>query len=368
MTSSNIPESHASAILTIDLAAVRENYNILKRAVNGVECAAVVKANGYGLGADKIGPTLVKAGCTKFFVAHLEEGIKLRNYVGDAEIHILGGLLPGVSDAYRDHQLIPVIGSLREFTIWSSYTKDSNLPCDIHVDTGMLRLGLPPDELRQIADNPELLVGLNISNVLSHLASADELESSQTGKQLKAYKEARDILPMGNACLANSSGIFFGTPYHFDMVRPGVALYGANPIPNSKNPMQPAINLKARIVQTREARVGDTVGYGAGHKVTGHSKIATLAVGYADGYLRSLSSNAFGYIGEHRIPLVGRVSMDLITFDVTQVPVNLCTVGAWVELIGPNHSVDDLANEGGTIGYEVLTSLGSRYHRVYINE
>ena len=173
---------------------------------------------------------------------------------------------------------------------------------------------------------------------------------------------------MGNACLANSSGIFCGTPYHFDMVRPGVALYGANPTPDSKNPMQPAINLKARIVQTREARVGDTVGYGAGHKVTRHSKIATLAVGYADGYLRSLSSNAFGYIGEHRIPLVGRVSMDLITFDVTQVPVNLCTVGAWVELIGPNHSVDDLANEGGTIGYEVLTSLGSRYHRVYINE
>jgi len=368
MTSSNIPETHASAILTIDLAAVRENYNILKRAVNGVECAAVVKANGYGLGADKIGPTLVKAGCTKFFVAHLEEGIKLRNHVGDAEIHILDGLLPGASDVYRDHQLIPVMGSLREFTIWSSYTKDSNLPCDIHVDTGMLRLGLPPDELRQIGDNPELLVGLNILNVLSHLASADELQSSQTGKQLKAYKEARDILPMGNACLANSSGIFCGTPYHFDMVRPGVALYGANPTPDSKNPMQPAINLKARIVQTREARVGDTVGYGAGHKVTRHSKIATLAVGYADGYLRSLSSNAFGYIGEHRIPLVGRVSMDLITFDVTQVPVNLCKVGAWVELIGPNHSVDDLANEGGTIGYEVLTSLGSRYHRVYINE
>lgn len=368
MISSNIPEAHASAILTIDLAAVRENYQILQHTVNGAECAAVVKADGYGLGADKIGPTLVKAGCRKFFVAHLEEGIKLRSYVGDAEIHILGGLLPGASDAYRDHQLIPVLGSLREFAAWSSYTKDSNLPCDIHVDTGMLRLGLPPDELRQIADDPDLLVGLNILNVISHLASADEIHSSQTGKQLKAFKKARDVLPMGNACLANSSGIFWGTPYHFDMVRPGVALYGANPTPDSENPMRPTINLKARIVQIREARVGDSVGYGATHNVTEHSKIATVAVGYADGYLRSLSSNACAYIGEHKIPLVGRVSMDLITFDVTEVPVNLCSVGAWVELIGPNHSVDDLANEGGTVGYEVLTSLGSRYHRVYINE
>lgn len=367
MTISNTPESHAGAILTIDLAAIAKNYETLKTHLGTVECAAVVKANGYGLGAGEVGCALSIAGCRKFFVAHLEEGIELRKHVGDAEIHILNGLMPLSGDVYKEHRLIPVLGSLREIGAWRFYTKDAALPCDIHVDTGMLRLGLAPDELRQIANDADLISGLEIMNVMSHLASADELHSPQSGAQLKAFKEARSILPMGAASFANSSGIFRGAPYHFDLGRPGVALFGVNPAPDTPNPMCPAVELKARIVQLRDARPGETVGYGATYKLKKHSKIATLSVGYADGYLRSLSGKAFGYIADHKVPIAGRVSMDLISFDVSDVPAKLCHVGAWVELLGANHSVDDLAGEAGTIGYEVLTSLGARYHRVYKN-
>ncbi len=368
MILSNILKVHANTMLTIDLAAVRKNYKTLRRILNGVEVAAVVKANGYGLGAEKIGSALVKAGCKKFFVAQLEEGISLRPFVGDSEIHILGGLLLGASEAYSEHSLIPVLGSLHEISAWSSYTKDTPLPCDIHVDTGMLRLGLPQNELLQIAYDPSIMKGLKVLNVISHLASADELHSDQSSEQLRSFEIARKTLPIGKACLANSSGIFCGTPYHLDMVRPGIALYGANPTPSFRNPMYPTTELKARITQIRDAYAGETVGYGATYIVNKNSKIATVSVGYADGYLRSLSNKAIAYLGGYKIPLVGRVSMDLITFDITNVPVDLCKIGAWVELIGLNHSIDDLAREGNTISYEILTNLGTRYQRVYLNE
>ena len=368
MICSSIPNPHANAVLTIDLAAIRNNYAILQRQLGGVECAAVIKANGYGLGADKVASTLLKAGCNKFFVAHLEEGISLRQSVGNAEIHILNGLLAGAEDTYREHQLTPVLGSLSEISAWQAYTANAPLPCDIHVDTGMLRLGLAADELQHITASPGLIAGLDIKNIMSHLASADDIHSTQNAAQLEIFNEVRELLPMGKACLANSSGAFLGALYHFDLARPGMALYGLNPTPDSPNPMQGVVELKARIIQIRDALEGETVGYGATHKVAKPSRIATLAVGYADGYLRSLSSHAYGYIGTYKIPLVGRVSMDLITFDVSQVPDNLCQPGSWVELIGSQHSVDDLASEGGTIGYEVLTSLGTRYHRVYTNE
>ncbi len=365
MVASQIPEAHAGAVLTVDLAAIVENYKILQAQLATAECAAVVKANGYGLGSAEVGGALAQAGCTKFFVAHLEEGIRLRKYVGDAEVHILNGLMPGAGDVYQEHRLIPVLGSLREISAWQAFTKAHPLPCDIHVDTGMLRLGLPPDELREVANDPDIIKGLEIKNVMSHLASADELHSAQSGAQLQAFKTARDVLPMGAASFANSSGIFRGAPYHFDLARPGVALYGVNPTPDTLNPMRAAVELKARIVQIRNARRGETVGYGATYKIKENAKIATLSVGYADGYLRSLSGNTCGYIGEHRVPIAGRVSMDLISFDVSDVPVRLCHVGAWIELIGQHHSIDDLADEAGTIGYEILTNLGTRYHRVY---
>lgn len=367
MTNIQFPKSHACAVLTINLAAIANNYRLLQNQIGSAECGAVVKANGYGLGAEQVGTCLYDQGCRNFFVAHLQEGVHLRGTLQDAQIHILGGLTPGAEAVYLDNKLIPVLGSLGEIAAWKKHTKKAPFPCDIHVDTGMLRLGLPPNELNQIADDPGLLDGLQIKNVMSHLASADEADNPQNQNQLAAFRTARQIIPHGKASFANSSGIFLGASYHYDLTRPGVALYGVNPTPGSANPMNSVVTLAARIVQIRDARAGETVGYGAAHTVEKNARIATLSVGYADGYLRSLSGNAFGYIDDFKVPLVGRVSMDLITFDVSSVPSELCHVGTWIELIGPRHSVDELAREAGTIGYEVLTNLGSRYHRIYEN-
>jgi len=364
----SIPENRDGAVLTVDLDAVRANYRILLERLKGVPSAAVVKADGYGLGADKVASALAADGCDTFFVAHLEEGVRLRPLVPNCAIHILNGLLSDAADAYQEHRLTPVLGSLGEIDAWKAFCGDAPLPCDIHVDTGMLRLGLPPDELDRIAANPSHIAGLDITYVISHLASADETDSPQNPAQLAAYQKARRVLPQGKACFANSSGIFLGADYHFDLARPGVALYGVNPQPGTANPMQGTVTLKGRILQIRGADAPQTIGYGASYEVSNPSRIATVPVGYADGYLRSLSNRACGYIGDHRVPLVGRVSMDLITFDVTGVPDHLCRPGDWIELIGPNRPVDAVAEDAGTIGYEILTSLGRRYHRAYIGE
>ncbi len=354
-------ECLTTAILDIDLDAVVANYRSLLDRLGGVASGAVVKADGYGLGAARIGPALATAGCREFFVAHVSEGIALRRHLPDSHIHILNGLLPGAEAAYREHRLIPVLGSLGEIDAW----RGSSLPCDIHVDTGMLRLGLPPSELGQLADDPSRLDGLDIGLVISHLASADEPDSPQNAEQLEAFRAARRILPQGRACLANSSGVFLGADYHFDLARPGVALYGVAPVPGQPNPLQPVVTLKARILQVRDARPPETVGYGAAHAVTTPARIATLGVGYADGYLRSLSGRAQGFIEDTPVPVVGRVSMDLITLDVTAVAEPLTRPGQWVELIGANNPIDAVALAAGTIGYEILTNLGPRYHRTY---
>lgn len=367
MTGCPTPEAEAGAVLSIDLGAVADNYRILKERLDRAECAAVVKADGYGLGAAQVAQVLFDAGCRQFFVAHVGEGVRLRQTLDNADIHILNGLLPDAEATYRTHRLIPVLNSLAEIDAWRDNADTRTLPCDLHADTGMLRLGLQPKDVQTLAEQPERLSGLDIRVVLSHLASADDADSPQNSAQLEAFERTRTALPMGRASFANSSGIFLGSDYHFDLARPGVALYGVNPTPDHPNPMRPTIQLKARIAQIRDAQADETVGYGASHTVGGPTRIATLAVGYADGYLRSLSGRGYGYIGDHKIPLVGRVSMDLITFDVTAVPQELCHPGAWVELIGPHRSVDDVATEAGTIGYEILTSLGARYHRVYKN-
>lgn len=365
-TESIIPEAHAGAILTIDLTAIRANYRLLCERLGGADCAAVVKADGYGLGATQVSAALYREGARDFFVAHLEEGVSLRKSLSDdAKIHVFNGLLNTVAGVYQEHRLIPVLNSLANIIDWQTHCGDTPLPCDIHVDTGMLRLGLPQSELSEIKDNPALIRQLDIGNVISHLASADELGSDQSAQQLSRFREARKIIPQGRASLANSSGIFLGPDYHQDLARPGAALYGVSPNADHPQALNPVVNLKSRILQVRDANVGEVVGYGATHTVNTPSRIATLAVGYADGYLRSLSGRGTVHIGETKVPLIGRVSMDMISVDVSTVPDNLCQPGMWVELIGAKNSVDDLAKAGDTIGYEILTSLGNRYHRVY---
>lgn len=372
----NVPVSQAGAVLTIDLDALTANYHRLTDRLGGMKPAAVVKADGYGLGAGPVAVTLANAGCRVFFVAHLDEGIRLRqalNETGDsdfvnAEIHILGGLMPETEEIFDASRLIPVLGSLDQIHNWKQYCDrlDQPLPCDIHADTGMARLGLPPDELAKLEIEPSRVDSLNIHCVISHLACADEPDHPKNAEQLDAFRHARGVLPQGRASLANSSGIFLGADYHFDLARPGAALYGIAPVPGRANPMAQVVRLQGKIAQVRGVDTPQTVGYGATHRAEGPARIATVPVGYADGYLRYLSNKGSGYIGNIPVPVVGRVSMDLITFDITGVPEHLCPVGGLIDLIGPNNPVDQVAIDAGTIGYEILTSLGNRYHRVYV--
>ncbi|MFQ5765698.1 MAG: alanine racemase [Rhodospirillales bacterium] len=370
-----IDEARAGAVLTIDLDAIAANYRLLAGRLGDAVAAAVVKADAYGLGAERVAPALAAAGCRTFFVATLDEGLRLRGILDDpgdaghetSEIHVLNGIAAGPAADFEAGRLVPVLNGLGEITAWRDHcrARELALPCDVHVDTGMLRLGLPPDELRVLADEPARLDGLDIRNVLSHLASADEPECPKNAEQLQAFLDVRRVLPQGKASFANSSGIFLGPDYHFDMARPGVALYGGAPVPGESNPMAQVIILQGKIAQVRAVDTPQTVGYGATHRIEGPGRIATLAVGYADGYLRSLSNRGTGYIGDIPVPVVGRVSMDLITLDVSGVPEDSCPVGGLVDLIGPHNPVDRIAAEAGTIAYEVLTSLGNRYHRVY---
>jgi alanine racemase len=357
----NIPPG-AGAVLEIDLDAVADNWRLLKMRVGAsVECAGVVKANGYGLGARKVAPALWAAGCRTFFVAHLEEGVELRRVLPQAEIAVLNGLLGQTADEFAAHRLIPVLNDLGQLAAWKGRAEKAIL----HIDTGMSRLGLPLGEVAVLAAEPERLAGLDLAWVMSHLACADEPDHAQNPTQIAAFRAALARLPKAKASLAASSGILLGSDYHFDMVRPGVALWGVNPLPGTPNPMRPVVRLKARILQVRDVDPGATAGYGATHRMTGPGRLATVAAGYADGLLRSLSGSGTARIGSHVVPIVGRVSMDLIILDVTALPRESAEPGLWAEMIGPGHDVDAVAAEAGTIGYEILTSLGARYHRVY---
>ncbi|MEQ8227949.1 MAG: alanine racemase [Rhodospirillales bacterium] len=357
----------AGAVLSIDLDALQTNYRLIANTLTGgATAAAVVKADAYGTGIGPAAGALWSAGARDFFVAHPGEGVELRGHLPEAKIHVLNGAHAEAEDAFLEHRLIPALNCLGDVERWRAFCArtESPLPAVLHVDTGMCRLGLDKGEYARVINDPSLLDGIHIETVMSHLASADE-DSPQNADQLARFRDVRRNLNMGRASFANSSGVFLGPDFHFDLARPGVALYGANPTPSAPNPMAQVVSLQAKILQVRDVDSPETVGYGATHRIAGPSRIATLPVGYADGYLRSLSSRAKAFIGDYETPIVGRVSMDLITIDVTAVPEPLCRPGMPVDLIGPRHTVDDLAAEAGTIGYEILTSLGRRYHRVY---
>lgn len=365
-------QAHALAWLEIDLDAIASNYRLLAgmAAGNGAVCAAVVKADGYGLGATRIGRRLATAGCRTFFVAHLDEAIALRPAVPtDAEVFVLNGLVPQWADDYIAADVAPVLNSLAEIDAWAEAARqhDRRLPACIHIDTGMNRLGLPAREIDALAQTPGRLDAIAVRSVISHLACADTPADCHNDAQMAAFRVATARIGDYPRCLANSSGVFLGPDYHFEMVRPGVALYGINPTPMAPNPMRAVVSLKARILQVRSIDTPQTVGYGASRPVPRGARIATVAVGYADGYLRSLSNRGFAMIADRIVPLVGRVSMDLITFDVTDVPEPLARPGATVELIGRHVTADSLADKAGTIGYEILTSLGRRYGRHYLD-
>lgn len=360
-----------TAELTIDLGALVANYRLLQRHAKPARTGAGVKANAYGLGAERAAPALAKAGCKAFFVAVLSEAIALRPLVPEADIHVLCGPIGGDEPEFIQHRLIPVLNSLPQIELWSRWCDaEGEAPAAIQIDTGMSRLGLAPVELDRLIADPASLKTFPVALVMSHLSVSEEPDHPENPGQLKRFKAALDrLLPLFPArpvvSFANSSGIFLGRNYAFDLVRPGAALYGLNPTPAAPNPMRQVVGLKARILQVRQIDAHQTVGYGA-HRSTRATSLATLGLGYADGVFRALSHVGAAFVGGIRAPFVGRVSMDLITIDVGDVPAHLVQPGAWAEILGEHQSADELAALAGTNGYEVLTALGPRYRRHYI--
>jgi alanine racemase len=354
------------AILAIDLDAVAANWRRLRDEAPAAEVAGVVKADGYGLGAAEIAPTLRAAGCRRFFVAHLDEALTLRGLLPEAAIHVLNGApADGIAEMVA-HDLVPVLNTPGEIErlVREARARSARLPAIVHVDTGMCRLGLDPHEVEAL--DPGSLASLDLALVMSHLVSAEETDEPLNEIQRRRFDDLRRRLPKAPASLANSSGVFLGRPFHLDLCRPGVALYGVNPTPGRPNPMRPVVTLEAPVLQIHEVRELGTVGYGATWETRPGQRIATVPVGYADGYPRSASSRAMARIGPHEVPVAGRVSMDLITLDVSKVPEAEVRPGTMVTLLGGPDGVDALAAASGTIGYEVLTRLGRRFHRRYI--
>lgn len=364
------PEAaRVGAALVIDLAALVANWQDMAARARGAECAAVVKANAYGLGDVAVASALWTAGARTFFVADIEAGLRVKSAVPRSRTIVLHGVPAGTEAELAEHGLVPVLNSLGEIERWSQYASrlSRRLPTLIHIDTGMNRLGLPGSELDRLSNHPtHLLRGLDIHAWMSHLACADDPANPFTATQLQRLQGALKRLPKAPVSLANSAGIFHGADYHFDLVRPGIALYGANPAPWLPNPMRPVIRLLARILQVRDVAPPDTIGYDATHRITAPGKVAALGMGYADGYPWALAGKGTALVAGHQAPLIGRVSMDLLTADVSAVPPEHLHVGGWADIIGPHRDVDRVANEAGTIGYEILTRLGSRYHRVYL--
>jgi alanine racemase len=362
----------ARAVLTINLAALRANWATLNTAAGSAVCAAVIKADAYGLGIDQLARALRDEGCETFFVATLSEARRVRSVQPGAAIYVLDGLLPGAAPVYAGFDLRPCLSSLAEIEEWAAYCQATGrrLRAAVHIDTGMNRLGLSADDVEALAAHCEIFTHFEMALVMSHLACADEPDHPMNETQRTLFDTLRAKLPSAPASLANSGGVFLGKPYHYDLVRPGIAMYGGRAFIDAPNPMRWVVKLQARILQVREAAAGDTVGYGASFTLERPTRLATLACGYADGFLRALSGTdakpgPVGFIGEHPVPIVGRVSMDLITVDVTDVPENQAARGAWVEVLGAHTTIDDLTDRAGTIGYELLTRLGRRVHRVY---
>ena len=364
--------TEASGVLTIDLAAIEANWKTLASMTVPVECAAVVKANGYGCGLELVTRKLFRAGCRTFFVADIAEGRRVRALAPDAVIYVLNGLMPGSAPAFAADYLRPVINSTTELAEWDAFVaiNDWRGGAALHVDTGMNRLGLPVEDGMAIASRMKS-ANHGITLLMSHLACAETPEHSLNEKQIRLFRELRIAYRGVPSSLANSSGIFLGGTVHCDVVRPGGALYGANPIPGKKNPMSPVVELKGRIVQVRQGKKGETVGYGAAFTIARPSRLAIVAVGYADGYVRAAGAAkgkpaAELIVAGRRCPVVGRISMDLLAVDVSDLPDRAARHGDFATLIGGELSLETVAAASGTINYEVLTSLGRRYHRHYI--
>jgi alanine racemase len=364
--------------LSIDVEALAANYRLLAAKARPARVAGVVKANAYGLGIEIVAPVLWAEGCRVFFVALPQEGMALRNLLPEADIYVLAGLFePHAAQAYREAKLLPVLNDEADISLWEAYgwdAPDGPRPCGLHVDTGMNRLGLTGHQVTRFFHENKLTGALTPRLVMSHLSSADDPASPANQRQLESFQSVERLFKGVASSLANSAGTFLSRDYAFDIVRPGIALYGGAPQAGLANPMRPVATVEARIVQVREAKAGETVSYGGTVTLERDTLIAVAAVGYADGLHRALSGSGVpqrdvqrvgghGVIAGRRVPILGRVTMDLTLFDVTDLGPGTVGHGDWIELFGANVPIDEAADAAGTIAYELLTSLGGRYLR-----
>jgi alanine racemase len=366
-----LADPETGGTLTIDLDAVEANWRALAHKLLTVECAAVVKANAYGLGLEPVTAKLAKAGCKTFFVADIAEARRARTRAREAAIYVLNGFSPEAADTFAELNAQPVINSTAELAEWDAFVTAQNWRggAAIHVDTGMNRLGISADEAAALALRLQQ-ENHGITLLMSHLACAEIAGHPLTANQIRLFRELRMLYHGVPASLANSSGIYVGDTAHFDLARPGAALYGINPTPGQTNPMRNVVELNGRILQVRKVAQGDTVGYGAAWTARRASRIAVVALGYADGLLRAGSGvdrkgGSTAIVAEKSCPVVGYVSMDLACVDVTDLADSAVRRGDMATFIGENLPIDEAAASAGTIGYEILVRLGPRCHLVY---
>ena len=364
----------AGGTLCVDLGALVENWRAIARGNPGAEAAAVVKADAYGLGLEPVARALARAGCRTFFVALPQEGAALKKLLPAARVFALSGLPRGAAGFFHHHGILPVLNSVEEVEDWAEYcrAREVRLAAALHVDTGMNRLGLRPEEARQLAGRVDLLRRFRLALLMSHLACADEPEHEMNLRQKAAFDEVRALFPGVPASLANSAAALAWPEWDYDLLRPGIALYGGNPFADRPNPMRTVATLYGTVLQVREVKRGETVGYGATWRAARDSRIAILGLGYADGLFRAIASDSCGaagpahvYIAGQFAPYAGRISMDLAAVDVSHIPPDDLRRGVRAEVMGPHVSVDELARWAGTIPYEILTSLGARFTRLY---
>ena len=367
-------EDHAR--LTVDLSALADNWRTMARRSGAARAAAVLKADAYGIGLEPAARTFHQAGARDFFVATPAEGAALRAILPEVRIYVLSGMWAGSERLFFEFDLVPVIASEEQLVVFmAAIAEGGDLPCVLHVDTGMSRLGLRVEDALALADDPARPASFSPIMLLSHLACADDPGHILNRQQLQRFRSVVSAYDDIDASLANSAGIFLGEDYHFTLTRPGISLYGGAAVNGVANPMKPVVTAEARILQVREAKAGESVSYGATAVLSRDTRIAVAAIGYADGYMRSLSGSgvpvrenipgAQGVVHGHAVPVIGRVTMDLTHFDVTDLAAGSVRAGDFIELFGRTMSVSDVARAGGTIDYELLTSLGRRYERRY---
>jgi len=358
-----------STRLTIDLSAIRDNYRLIAARVAPAACGAVVKADAYGLGVAQVAPVLRDAGCGIFFVAQLGEAVALREAIGaDGAIFVLNGLDPGCEEFCAERGFYPVLNSNAQVARWRALARERGeaLPAALQVDSGMSRLGLDADAVAALAGDAAFAREVPLRLLMTHLACADAPDDPANAAQLARFDAARALFPGVPASIANSGGAFLAPGFHGDVARPGIALYGAPPSALAIG-LRPVVALVARVIQIRAIGAGVGVGYGLDYVASERRRLATIGIGYADGWPRHLSNSGAAWHQGRRLPIVGRVSMDSMTIDITALPDGALAEGDCVELLGPSQSLDDVAGDAGTISYEILTQLGRRHQRRYID-